>query len=189
MGVDLVKPTGVIPASTPLGGRQEDVDARIKSGQSVLEPQRAKYQRPFSHAGPDPTHRQEFLRARTYHAIAAICCARRNPPAYVLTGVTSLACKMKMILYIHGRPRVSTSGGEARRDRGGRSWSGAPRRAAVTPPASRLCAGRRNRWLRITGGPIPTTRWPLRGLCWRKHLLQPVCGLRRVRRRRVGYHL
>jgi hypothetical protein len=28
---------GLTPASTPLGGRQKDVDARIKSGQSVLE--------------------------------------------------------------------------------------------------------------------------------------------------------
>jgi hypothetical protein len=167
------------------------VDARIRSGQSVLEPRRARYQRAFSHADPDPAPRQKFLRARTYHAITAICGPHSNVPVEVPTGLARSPAKWKMMRSIHGYTRSQPAGRE-RRAQGRPVLERCSQCAAVTPPAPRPCEGRRNKWLPTRRGSSATTmtmRRPSSLRCSHKNLGRLACGLRRVRRRRVRSRL
>src|SRR5262249_50392172 len=68
---------------------------------------------------------------------------------------------------------------------------GARRRVSLTPPASRLCAGRRNKWLRTKhGSSAPRNiRRPLNEQCSNNDHRCLTSGPSRVRRRQVQFDL
>ncbi len=149
-------------------------------------PQRARYQRLFSHAAPDPEASPGEDISCDYGNMSSVL----HFSVYELTGATSLA-----VISLHSRLHAGLNRrGEARRARGGRSWNGAPRGAAVTPPAFRPCAVRRNKWLRTRRGSSATATFLCQESssgerCSKNDLRRPASGLRRVRRRRVRSRL